>query len=127
MRLVSRFATVVCLSLLLSTLVPAQEFRGAILGRVSDASGAVVPGAAVKVTNEVTNVVTETRTNHEGNFNIPYLVPGRYAVTVEAKGFRRTERPGVVVQINDRIELSLTVEVGATTESVIIKAESPML
>jgi hypothetical protein len=107
--------------------LPAQEFRGGILGRVTDPSGAVVPGAAVTVTNQETNVAVETRTNQEGNYNVPYLVPGRYIVSVAAKGFRKTEQPGVVVQINDRIELNVAVQVGSTGESVVIRAESPML
>ena len=54
----------------------AQEFRGAILGRITDTSGAVVPGAAVKATNEETNVAVETKSNAEGNYTIPYLIPG---------------------------------------------------
>src|SRR4051794_25250031 len=123
----SRSFAILCLTLLAASSSMAQEFRGAILGRVTDSSGAVVPAASVKVTNEETNVALETHTNHEGNFNAPYLVPGRYAVAVMAKGFRKTERPNVVVQINDRIEVNLTLEIGATTETVVIKAESPML
>lgn len=123
----TRILAVPCLILLAAIFAHAQEFRGAILGRITDSSGAVVPGAALKVTNEETNVSVTTQSNHEGNFNAPYLVPGRYAVSVSAKGVRTTERPGVEVQINDRIELNLTVELGATTESVVVKADSPML
>lgn len=120
-------AAAVCLAAFAGAPVLAQEFRGSILGRVTDPSGAVVPGAAITVTNEETNVSVEVRTNQEGNYNVPYLLPGRYRVSVASPGFRTAEQRGVIVQINDRIELNLTLEVGATAESVVIKAESPML
>ncbi len=110
----------VCFSALAVATASAQEFRGSILGRITDPSGAVVPGAAVTVTNEETNVAVEVRTNQEGNYNVPYLLPGRYRVSVASPGFRTTEQRGVIVQINDRIELNLTLEVGATAESVVI-------
>ncbi len=119
---------VLCLSVLAFALAAwGQEFRGAILGRITDASGAVVPAAGIKVTNEETNVSVETKSNEEGSYTVPYLLPGRYKVSVVATGFRPLERPGIVVQINDRIELNLTLQVGATTESVVVNAESPML
>jgi len=117
----------ICLAAFSFGIALAQEFRGSILGRITDASAGVVPGASVTVTNEETNVSVETRTNQEGNYNIPYLLPGRYRISVSAPGFRTAEQRGIVVQINDRIELNLTLEVGSTTESVVIKAESPML
>ncbi len=109
------------------SVVLGQEFRGTILGRVTDPTGAVIPRARVKITNEETSVALEIRTNGEGNYIAPYLVPGRYSVAVSVDGFRRAVQPGVVVQINDRIELNLTLEVGATADSVIISAESPQL
>jgi len=123
----SHIAAVLCWAVCASGVALAQEFRGSILGRITDASSAVVPGAAVVVTNEETNVSVETRTNQEGSYNVPYLPPGRYRISVSAPGFRTAEQRGILVQINDRIELNLTLEVGSTTESVVIKAESPML
>ena len=105
----------------------AQEFRGAILGRITDPSGAVVPGAVVTVTNEETNVAVETRSNQDGNYNVPFLLSGRYKVGAAAPGFRTTVQPGVIVQVNDRIALNLTLQLGAISESVVVTAESPQL
>src|SRR5207248_120434 len=85
------------------------------------------PGATVKVTNEETNISAETKANAEGNYTVPFIIPGRYTVSAAAKGFRGTEQPGVMVQINDRIELNLTLQIGTATESIVVKAESPML
>src|SRR5262245_36062051 len=65
-----------------------QEYRGVLLGRVTDASDAVIPSASVMIVNAVTNVQTMTRTNSEGNF-LAVLEPGAYTVTVEAAGFKK--------------------------------------
>ena len=128
MRFKYWFASLALLAMSLSNgIVRAQEFRGTILGRITDASGAVIPRAIVKITNEQTNVALELQSSGEGHFIAPYLTPGRYSVEVSAAGFRRAVQPGVVVQINDRIELNLSLEVGATADSIVIKAESPLL
>jgi hypothetical protein len=120
-------AVLACWAILHSAPALAQEFRGSVLGRVTDASGAVIPGASVRVVNESTNVAVETKTNEEGNYNVPYLIPSRYTVSAAAQGFQGITQPGVVVQINDRIQINLTLQVGTTTESVVVTAESPML
>lgn len=105
----------------------AQEFRGAVLGRVTDPSGAVVVGAGVSVVNEETNVRVDAKSNAEGNFNVPFLLPGKYTVRVEAEGFKPSVRPGIVVQINDRIALDFTLQLGAANEAITVTAETPML
>jgi hypothetical protein len=105
----------------------AQEFRGTILGRVVDPSGAVVPAAKITVTNDATRVPVEARTNQEGNYNVPFLLPGTYTVSVEAQGFRPAVRQNITVQVNDRLTLDFTMELGATTEAVTVVGDSPLL
>ncbi|MFB3827745.1 MAG: TonB-dependent receptor domain-containing protein [Bryobacteraceae bacterium] len=105
----------------------AQEFKGTILGRITDASGAVVPGAQVTVTNMETNVASEVQSNAEGNYVAPFLLPGKYKVTVGSTGFRQVVRDGIIVQVNDRITVDFALEVGATSEVITVRAESPML
>src|SRR5262249_2472108 len=63
-----------------------QEFRGTIIGSVSDPTGAVIPNAVV--TAKGPQQVYTTKTNGGGNFAIPFVQPGTYAVTAEAKGFK---------------------------------------
>jgi len=116
-----------CAVLALSPALLGQEFRGSILGRITDPSGAVIPVAKVTVTNEETKVAVEVQSNAEGNYNVPFLLPGRYTVAVETQGFRRAVRPGVLVQVNDKIALDFTLELGATTEAVTVTGESPLL
>lgn len=115
------------LSLVLPVLLAAQEFRGTILGRVTDASGAVVPDAAVQATNADTGVVASTRTNAEGNYQIPFLLPGDYTLTVEHPGFRKVDRSGIRVSTNTQVTLDVKLEVGDTSETLTVKAEVPLL
>jgi len=127
MSMKNRIIPLMLFAVLQCAAVFGQEFRGTILGRITDPSGAVVPGAAVTVSNEETNVAIETRTNQEGNYSVPFLIPGRYKVSVAAPGFRTTVQPGVIVQVNDRIALNLTLQLGAVSEALVVTAESPQL
>ena len=63
------------------------ETTSAIIGEVSDVSGAVVAGATVTITNHETGLKRSAKTNDAGRFNFPQLKPGTYSVTVEARGF----------------------------------------
>src|SRR2546428_11782132 len=76
------------LSGLLSSLSHAQVPTGTILGTVKDASGAIVPGASVRITNELTNQTRELLTDDNGNYSAPYLPIGTYTVTIELTGFK---------------------------------------
>ena len=120
------FVRILALFLAASAATFAQEFRGTVLGRVTDPSGAVVPGAAVSVTNEETNVRVDAKSNADGNFNIPFLLPAKYTVRVEAPGFKAAMRPGIVVQINDRVTLDFSLELGATSDTITVTADTPM-
>jgi len=104
-----------------------QETRGTILGRVTDATGAVVAGASVKATNRGTNVSVGVRTNDSGNFTIPYLIAGEYTVESELSGFKKTVRDKIEVRVNDTVEVNIELEVGSTSESVEVRAETPLL
>jgi hypothetical protein len=109
------------------TAVSAQDFRGQITGRVSDASGARLPGVTVTVTNASTSVATPTTTNADGEYTIPFLTPGIYTVTAELTGFKKVVREGVEVRVADKIGLDLTLEVGKVEETVLVTAETPLL
>jgi hypothetical protein len=104
-----------------------QDFRGAIIGRVSDTSAARLPGATVTATNMATNVASTTTTNSDGSYSILYLTPGTYAVDVEMQGFKKVIRDGIEVRIGDRVTVDFTLEVGNLQETVSVRAESPLL
>ncbi len=107
--------------------VTAQEFRGSILGTVTDPTGAVIPGAKVTVTNESTNTTSEVVTNSVGNYVVPFLLPTKYTVSVEALGFKSVSRKGIIVSVQDRLKLDFSLEIGAPTEVISITSESPLL
>src|SRR5262249_41705067 len=104
-----------------------QEARGTILGRVTDAQNAVVPGASIQVTNLATGVAVNLKTNEQGNYEALYLLLGSYRVSAEAQGFKKVVRDGIEVRVNDRLEINLVLEVGAITEVVTVAAETPLL
>lgn len=99
----------------------AQLTRGTILGTVQDPSGAVVPGATVKIANTETNIERSTTSNVEGLYRFAGVDPGTYNVTFTAAGFAQAQVGGIVVGISQEVTLnhSLTVGVAATTVDVI--------
>ncbi len=117
---------VVCLAALAAPLA-AQDSRGQIQGRVLDPSGGAVQGAVVRAVNSATNVGTPVATNQTGDYLIPFLLPGTYTVTAEMAGFKKWVRDGVGVQVNDRVTLNVTLEVGSATETVRVTADAPLV
>jgi Carboxypeptidase regulatory-like domain len=105
----------------------AQEFRGAISGKITESSGAIVPGARITVTNRATNAVVSATSNEAGDYAALYLTPGTYTVAVEAKDFKKTVRENVEVRVGDRLVLDLQLEVGGVSETVNVTADAPLL
>lgn len=118
-------------AILVMTLLPeptaAQDARGTVLGRVTDSSGAVVPEAEVRITNDSTQVSAAARSNEAGNWVLPYLLPGTYTLHCEFQGFKKWTRPGIQVRINDSVEVNITLEVGTASETVTVTATTPLL
>src|SRR5207247_6284942 len=113
--------------LLMGASALAQEFRGTILGRITDSSGAVVAGAAIQVVNTDTNVTVSTTSNQDGNYQAPFLNPGNYKVVVDHPGFKRTERQNVRVSVTAQVAIDFALEVGAVSETVNVAASAPLL
>jgi hypothetical protein len=105
----------------------AQDARGAIIGRVTDSSSAVVTGAEVRATNVATGVAAVTRSNESGNYVLAYLLPGRYTVETELTGFKKFVRQGIEVRVGDNVNLEIVLQVGSQTETVQVTAETPLL
>ncbi len=105
----------------------AQDHRGTILGRITDPTGAVVPGATITITNQSTNVKFSTESNAEGHYLVPLLEPGVYTVEVEATGFKRVRQTDLSVQTAEKITLNIQLEVGMTSETVTVQADLPLL
>jgi len=119
----------VCLTLLVYISGPAvaQEFRATISGRVTDSSGAIIPNAAVTVTDTDTGTKTDTVTNASGEYTVPFLLPGKYSVVVNVKGFQRYVHDGITVQSGEKIAEDALMTVGAETEVVRVTTDAPLL
>jgi carboxypeptidase family protein/TonB-dependent receptor-like protein len=105
----------------------AQDSRGLIRGRITDATGSIVVGTKVVVVNEETQTRTSAESNAEGLYNIPFLLPGKYTVTAELRGFKLYSRSGVQVRVSETTDLEIQMELGEMTEKVEVKAETPLL
>jgi hypothetical protein len=117
---------------LVVTLLPparafAQEARGTITGKITDAEKAVVPGASVTITNVAMGTSVALKTNEEGFFRAPYLIPGTYQIAAEAQGFKKYIRDGVILRVNDTLALDIQIEVGAIDQAITVVAENPVL
>ena len=120
-------ASLLLLALSIAPAALAQDFRGGVVGTVTDESGASLPGVTVTVTNRDTNVATTAVTNQSGAYTLLYLAPGTYNVSTELQGFRRSLRENVEVRLGDRVEVDFRMEVGRLEETLNVVAEAPLL
>ena len=105
----------------------AQTTSGDLTGTVFDASGAVVPNTMVTATNEATGVATSTTTTTAGQYRINNLLAGRYDLTFTASGFVKSELKAVDVALNQSVTANINLEVGQSTQTVEVSAESAVI
>ena len=120
------FSILICLSAV-NMAVSAQTTSTTILGAVADSAGAVVAGAKVTATNTRTGVKREVTTSSNGDFSFPLLDVGVYDVTIEAHGFKPEVRRNVILEINEKVRVDFSLQVGATTEMVEVIAGAATL
>lgn len=118
---------VVVLSLLFSFSVFGQAVNSTVVGTVTDATGAVVVGARVTLTEANTNVSRTGQTNESGNFVFSNLPPGNYFVTVEMTGFKKEQRRDIALLVNTTQRVDVQLETGAVTETVEVTGTPPTL
>ena len=92
---------------------------GTLRGTVTDPNGAVIPNAAVKVTDQTTGLSRDITTDSEGNYEVPALKAGTYKITVAAPGFKTVE-VDAVLKGSDVVRADVRTEVGAQSENVLI-------
>ena len=107
--------------------VGAQAVTGTLLGNVTDASGAAVPGATVTAIETQTNISRTAVSNEAGNYIFSSLKNGTYSVEAELQGFRKVIRQNVRVDVNTTMRVDLKLELGQLTEAVTVAAETPLL
>jgi hypothetical protein len=98
-----------------------------ISGQVTDASGSVLPNAAITVTNQDTGLVRNTRTNGDGVYVVPDLPTGKYRVSAEAPAFARQIVDNNPLATNVSIVVNFKMQVGSQAEAVTIQADALVL
>jgi hypothetical protein len=118
---------IVCLGLICALAAFAQGDRGTITGTVTDPTGAVVPNANIQVTNSDTAAQYKIGSSSTGNYTLANLPAGNYVLTVDAPGFKKFDRPNLVVQVAETIRVDAILEVGSSSETVTVSTEAPLL
>src|SRR5499433_1379431 len=113
--------------LLIASVALAQTATSGIRGSVSDASGALVPGAMVTARNEATAVTYTQTTTEAGLYGFPSLPVGPYTITVALPGFKTASKTGNILEVSTPLAINMTLEVGGVTETVSIAAETDVL
>ena len=117
----------VVIALLLGTLAYGQADTATIVGTVRDSSGAVIVGGTITVTETDTSTKTVARTDSTGNYVVTPLRIGNYTVAVEAPGFKTETHSGIVLQVQDRLRVDFTMQVGSVNEAVNVQESVPVI
>src|SRR5687767_15995291 len=105
----------------------AQIGTSTISGRVTDASGAIIPGVSVTVVQQGTNFKSVVVTNEEGIYRALSLQPGEYTLTFEMTGFNKIERVGVQLRTGDTLAIDASMQVGQMSESIEVQGAAALL
>jgi len=105
----------------------AQTVDTAIIGTVTDHSGAVISGATVTVTSVSTGIAKTAVTTDAGEYSINYLLPGAYDVAVTANGFTSTRQHGIEVLLSHEARVNFQLQIGTVSEQVNVEGGQPLL
>ena len=83
-------------------------------------SAAPIVGAEVLITNVATNATLRAQSSSSGNYVLPFLAPGRYALNVQLKGFKKFVRENIVLQAQDKARVDVELEVGDLSQSITV-------
>ncbi len=100
---------------------------GEITGVVTDASGALIPGANVTVSSPETGLTRTAASNSAGNYSFPSLLPGTYKIRAEKQGFQTEARNGIELQVQQVARIDFQLRVGSRSEIVEVSGGAPLL
>ena len=123
-----RFAfSLVISALAFACVVPnatAQIDTGAVSGRVTDQTNAVVGDAQVQIKNTEAGIATTVKTNGDGIYVFPSLKPGSYVMSVSKEGFSAVSVTGLTLSVQDSLVRNFVLQVGSSAESITVNAEA---
>ena len=105
----------------------AQVYTGSITGLVQDPSGAVVPNVSVVLTDMDKGVTYSATTDSSGRYMLRALPPAKYSFRVEAAGFRSEVQNGIVLEVNQNLTLTVSLQVGTAQDTVEVTGQPPVL
>src|SRR5213595_1142508 len=107
----------------------AQMTTGTVSGTVKDPQGGVIPGAAITLTSDTRGTkLSDVFSNDQGDFTFVNVPPDKYTIAVSMQGFKPAKQSGIGVSPGDRLSVgTFTIEIGGITDSVVVKAESPLV
>ena len=103
------------------------ETTSAIVGEVTDATHATIPGATVTIVNAETGLERRARTDNEGRFNFPQLSPGSYTVKLEAQGFEPQQIDHVVAGLGQKQTVNFMLKVASMQQAIEVSGAAPLI
>jgi hypothetical protein len=103
------------------------QTTGTVFGTITDPSGASIAGAQVTAHNEQTGLTRSITASSEGQYTIPLLPVGQYAITVTAAGFQGYRQTALVLQVEQQLRVDVKMNVGSVTQQVIVTAAIPQV
>jgi len=117
-----------CFAAILAMVAVGQEAQqGSITGFVFDSTQSVVPSATITATNQATGLSRTVQTNETGVYTASGLQPGVYIAKATAAGFKTVEQTGIILNVGSSVRVNFTMEVGAVTETVLVRDVAPVL
>ena len=107
--------------------ISAQSPNGIINGLVIDPTGAVIPGAEIRVVNDATAVQYTGKTNGEGIYVVTNLPPGTYHLQISKIGFKTLIKPDIILNVQDSLAINFTLPIGAASETVTVTGGAPLM
>lgn len=113
----------------LATAAPAlaQLDTATLIGTITDAQGAVLPGTTITARNTASGFIRATTAGADGGYRLAALTPGTYEVTAELQGFTPIRQQGVTLALGAQVVLNMTLQLGTLTEAVTVTAEVPIV
>jgi hypothetical protein len=122
----SLFALLALLALIAAP-TAAQTFKATVVGDITDANGAAVPGATVTITDAATGQSQSATTNSDGSYTIQQLPPGRYDLRIEATNFKPVVQQGLVLETDKTQRVNVALQPGNVNETVTVSADAPVI